>query len=296
MPSDYYNLLGIPKNASPDDIRKAFRKKAKKYHPDANRNDPNAETRFKEINEAHEVLSDPQKRQQYDTYGANWRDPQQGNPQRGNPQRGNPQQGGNATVNPEDLQDMFNTFFRGGAASGGGFGGFGGAQRQAPRGQDIERSVQISLREAYEGTERLVTKDGRNLRVSIPAGATDGTKVKLAGEGAGGGDLYLVVEVEEDAHFKREGNDLHTEINVDVFTAFLGGEVGVPTLGKTLMLKIPPMTQSGKKFRLKEKGMPVLRQLNQHGDLYARVQIILPNAKALTDAQRAQIEQLRQSF
>lgn len=295
MAMDYYSVLGVSKNASPDDIKKAFRKQAKKYHPDANRNDPNAEARFKEVNEAYEVLSDPQKRQQYDNFGANWREYQQG--AGANPRGGGAYYTQYGGVNVEDFQDIFNAFFRGGTTGG----GFGGGQRQAPvRGQDIETPVEISLYEAYHGAERIVTKsDGRKLNVVIPRGAKDGTKVRFAGEGGSGvggnGDLYLVVKVLDDPNIKRDGDDLHLEVEVDMFTALLGGKVEVRALdGKPVVVTVPPMTQGGRKLRVVGKGMPRLRQPRQYGDLYARVIITIP--PTLTAEQKRKLEELRATF
>ncbi len=278
MASDYYNVLGVEKSASQDDIKKAFRKQAKKYHPDANPDDPKAEDRFKELNEAYDTLGDPQKRKQYDTLGANYGRYQQGGT------------GGQGGMAPEDLQDMLNSFMnfgRGGSGRG----------RNPLRGQDLEQPVQISLREAFTGTERVVMKDSRQLRVTIPAGAGDGTRVRVAGEGGLGangginGDLYLVIEVADDPQFKREGNNLTVEINVDMFTALLGGEVEVPTLSRSLNLKVPAGTQSGRKFRLGGKGLPNLKNSSQPGDLYARVSITIP--EGLNDTQKKLVEQLR---
>jgi curved DNA-binding protein len=287
MASDYYSVLGVAKNASQDDIKKAFRKQAKKYHPDANPNDPKAEERFKEVNEAYETLSDPQKRQQYDMLGSAYRN-------MGGGAGGYGGYSGAQNINMEDLQDIFSQFMNFGRAGGGMRG------RVSPmRGQDIEQPVVISLKEAFSGTERLVSKGDKQLRVSIPAGATDGTRVRVAGEGALGmnggpnGDLYLVVEVADDPQFRREGYDLNVDINVDMFTAMLGGEVQVPTLARPLNLKIPAGTQSGRKFRLAGKGMPNLKT-GGAGDLYARVNITVP--EKLTDHQRRLVEQLRDSL
>jgi curved DNA-binding protein len=288
MASDYYNVLGVNKTATPDEIKKAFRRQAKKYHPDANPNDPKAEDRFKEINEAYEVLSDPQKRQQYDMLGANYRNV-------GGAGAGATGGFGGAGMNGEDLQDLINSFM--------GFGGSrgrGANVRSTQRGQDYEQPVTISLREAYNGADRLMNKEGKQLRVSIPMGATTGTRVKVAGEGSMGfgggkaGDLYLVIEVADDPQFKRDGNDLTVEVMVDAFTAMLGGEVQVPTLARPLNLKIPPLTQSGRKFRLSGKGMPILNTTGQYGDLYAKVVITIP--EKLSDEQRHLVEQLRATF
>jgi curved DNA-binding protein len=290
MPKDYYEVLGVNRSASDKEIKQAFRKLAKKYHPDANPN-PQAEARFKEINEAYEVLSDAEKRAQYDRFGHDFAR-----------MGGMPGAASYSTEEMPDLGSIFETFF-------GGLGGFGGAASGRTRGstrvsgrmkgENIEQPVKISLREAYEGTTRLVTKGDRKVRVNIPAGATDGTKVRMAGEGepsmGGGaaGDLFLVIEVEPDEQFKREGNDLNVEVRIDMFTALLGGEVEVPTLTRPVKLKIPSGTQSGKKFRLTGKGMPILRG-DGSGDLYARILITVP--QSLTDEQRRLIEQLRATF
>ncbi len=300
MAKDYYKVLGVNKSASQDEIKRAFRKKAKQYHPDANPDDPSAEDRFKEVNEAYDVLGDETKRKQYDQYGTNWEQfAQQGGFNNG----GSYQHTRN--VNVDDLNDILDSLFGGGGFRGGfgsGFGnrgGFAQQQRAPQRGQDIEQTVPISLREAYSGTQRLMSKDGRQLTVKIPAGAQTGTKVRLKGEGypgaAGAGDLYLIVEAQDsDGTFTREGDDLHTEVKIDMFTALLGGTVSVPTLDGTVDLKVPAGTQSGAKFRLKGKGMPKLRAKGQPGHLYARVLITVPTD--LDDDQRHLAEQLRQSL
>lgn len=294
MAQDYYAILGVPRDANQNDIKKAFRKLAKKYHPDANPNNPQAEARFKEINEAYEVLSDAETRAQYDRWGPNFRQYQQmggnGNPFGG----GNPFSGGNPFAGrgtATGFDDLFSSIF-------GQMGGSGWTT--AVSGQDIEQPVSITLQEAYEGTVRIINKDGRQIRVNIPAGATNGTRVRLAGEGGAGinggknGDLYLVVDVLPMAGFERDGDDLTVDVKVDAFTAMLGGEVEVPTLGRPVRLKIPAGTQSGRKFRISGKGMPVLRKPNTYGDLYARVMITVPTH--LTQEQRRLVEQLRDSL
>jgi curved DNA-binding protein len=291
MAKDYYQTLGVERGASADEIKKAYRKLAKKHHPDTNPNNPQAEARFKEINEAYEVLGDEDKRTKYDRFGSGY-EQFGGMPNSGNYTRIDPNDFG-------DLSDILGSFFgsaRGGQAQPRGRGGFA----MPIDGQDIEQAVMISLNEAYTGAARTVNKGGRSLRVNIPAGATDGTKVRMAGEGEQGqgggqnGDLYLVVKVEPNDYFERKGDDLFTDVKVDLFTAMLGGEIDVPTLGRSLKLKVPAATQSGRKFRLGGKGMPKLRQVEQFGDLYARILITVPDA--LTDQQRALVEELRQSL
>ncbi|MBZ0290908.1 MAG: DnaJ domain-containing protein [Anaerolineae bacterium] len=300
---DYYQTLGVKRDASEKEIKSAYRKMAKKYHPDTNPNDPGTEARFKEVNEAYEVLSDSEKRQMYDRFGTV-------NPGAGFPGGGQP--GGQYYTNVDMGDGSFNDIFKSifgdfGRGSGGrttrttqgapgGFGGFG----MASDGQDIEQAVKITLREAYSGATRLITKGERKIKVNIPAGADTGTKVRLSGEGGQGvgggqpGHLYLVVEVEPDNQFERNGNDLQTEVRVDMFTALLGGEVEVPTLDRPVKLRIPAGTQSGRRFRLSGKGMPVIRKKDEFGDLYARILITVPDK--LNDQQKALVEQLRDSL
>ena len=287
MSRDYYNVLGVSRNASDDEIKQAFRQKAKQYHPDANPDNPTAEARFKEVNEAYEVLSDEEKRSAYNRFGENWQQYQGFNGQ------GPFANGGD--VHFTDVSDIFEGLF-----GGGGRGGFHVNSKRPRSGQDIEQEVTISLREAYEGTQRIVSKAGREITVQIPKGASSGTKVRLAGEGQPGmsggsaGHLYLVVKVGDDPVFERQGDDLLVDVKVDAFTAMLGGEVEVPTLTRPLRLKIRPGTQSGQKLRLAGQGMPKLRQGDSSGDLFARAIITVP--KSLDKDQRELAEKLRQSL
>lgn len=296
---DYYKILGVPKNAGEKDIKSAYRKLARKLHPDVNPNDKAAEQQFKEVNEAYEVLSDPEKRKKYDALGANWKEYE--NYQRGG--GGEPFTWGDAsggrsggstyrTVTPEEYEqifgdlggasDFFRTFFGGGA--GGGFAGGGRASGINMRGRDLEQPVQITFDEAYHGTTRILQKDGKKMEVDIKPGVKTGSRVRLAkqgnpGAGAGpAGDLFLNIEVMPDARFERNGDDVTVEVPVDLYTALLGGEVAVPTpKGTNVILKIPPETQNGKTFRLANKGMPKLNEANVFGNLYARVRVVLPD-------------------
>jgi curved DNA-binding protein len=297
---NYYDVLGVKREATDKELKSAFRKLAKKYHPDANQDDPSAETKFKELNEAYEVLSDPEKRQMYDRFGTI--DPSQMPGAGGFRQPG----GGYTTVDFNeaggfgDISDILNQMFGRNATRG--------TRPQDPRtrvsypmdGQDITSRVQISLQEAYDGAVRLITKGDRTLRANIPKGAATGTKVRLAGEGEPGvnggkpGDLYLVIDVEPHPQFTRDGDDLSVDVRVDMFTALLGGEAEVPTLGRPIKMKITAGKQSGRKLRVPGKGMPHLKQPNEHGDLYARVLITVP--EHLTDEQRAAVERLRALF
>ena len=306
---DYYKILGVDKKASEKDIKRAFRRLAREHHPDVNPGDARAEERFKEINEAHEVLSDPEKRRKYDQLGADWHRWQQRGGGPGDFDWGRWTSGGPGVHvrygAPEDLQDLFGSdspfsdFF---SQIFGGMGarpGAGGYQRQIrpQRGQNFEQPVEITLLEAYNGTTRILQKDDQRLEVKIPAGAKTGTRVRMSGHGGQGvggaqaGDLFLRVRVVPDPRFERKESDLHATIPVDLYTMVLGGEVRVPTMTREVVLTIPAGTQSGRTFRLRGKGMPRLRQPDQHGDIYAKVEVRLPTR--LTPEQQELFEQLR---
>jgi curved DNA-binding protein len=304
---DYYSTLGVAKAASEKEIKQAFRKLARKFHPDVNPGDKAAEARFKEINEAYEVLGDPAKRKKYDELGANWRmyeqAQQQGaaNPFAGfNAQYGPGQGGGFRTMTQEEMEelfgdanpfsDFFTTFFGGGFGeeTGGGrrAGARAGRGRQR-RGRDVEHELDLTLEEAYHGTTRRLSlkHDGhaRTVDVRIPPGVGDGSRVRVSGEGEQGsggstsGDLYLRVRLAPHPVFERKGRDLYVKVPVPVTTAVLGGEAEVPTLaGKTVRLRIPPLTQNGQMFRLKGYGMPAVGKADEKGDAYARVEVQLP--------------------
>jgi curved DNA-binding protein len=304
---NYYDVLGVSRDASEKELKSAFRKQAKKYHPDANPGDTTAEARFKELNEAYEVLSDKQKREMYDRFGTI--DPSQipgaggfgGFGGQGRPGGGftNVDFGNGADFG--DVSEILEQMFGRQSTRRGGRGGEPRARvSYAIDGQDMTTAVGITLQEAYDGAVRLINKGDRTLRANIPAGAATGTRVRLTGEGEPGvnggkpGDLYLVIEVEPHPTFTREGDDLTADVRVDMFTALLGGEVEVPTLGRPIRMKIKPGTQSGRKLRVPGKGMPRLKQPSEHGDLYARVLITVP--EHLTEAQRAEFERLRAQF
>ncbi len=307
---DYYRLLGVSKGATDKEIKSAFRKLARKYHPDMNPEDKRAEERFKQINEAYEVLSDPSKRRKYDQVGSDWfRWQQQGRNANDYDwsrwSSGAPGQGMRYTT-AEDLEDLF------GPGGGGPFSDFfsqifgrGGGRpgydfRQTPqRGRDRTQQIEISLREAYEGTTRILTQGGQRRRIGIPAGAKTGTKVRFSGEGNPGrrggpaGDLYLQVKVQDDPRFERKGDDLHAAVDVDMYTALLGGKVPVETFGGNLLLTVDAGTQNGQTIRLRGKGMPRLRRKDEYGDLYLRVNVRLP--ARLTERQRGLLEQMRRA-
>ena len=290
---DYYKILGVERNASKDDIRKAYRKLAMQYHPDRNPNDKQAEERFKEINEAYQVLNDSKKRAHYDKFGndyANW----QG---RGAPGDFNWDQyggfPGGVRVEYDDLfggdpggfSDFFRTLFGRGAEAAG--AGTRTRTRQQPQG--YQQDLEITLDEAFQGTTRLLQTDGKQKQVRIPAGVRTGSKVRVAGAGPNGLDLYLIVNVKEDPRFERRGNDLHTAATVNVFTAILGGEADVETLSGKIKLNVPAGTQPEQVFRLAGRGMPSLKNKDEKGDLYVRLKVQIP--KYLSEKQRELLDE-----
>ena len=286
---DYYKVLGVDRNASQDDIKKRYRRLARQYHPDVNPDNKEAEEMFKDINEAYQVLSDPEKRKKFDQLGSSWQQWQRA----GQDPRGfdwSQWSGGGPSSRTRtdyvDLNDLFGSsefsdFFQ---QIFGGMGGAGG--RQSPRsqsGQDYEYSVEVSLEEAFHGTKRVLqTNDNRRLEVSIPPGARTGSRVRIAGKGGAGygrgtsGDLYLRIQVKPHTKFRQQSDDLHTDLPLDLYTAVLGAETKVPTLSGSVMLTIPPETQNGRTFRLRGQGMPTLKNPKERGDLYVRVNIVVP--------------------
>jgi curved DNA-binding protein len=305
---DYYKILGVKRNASDDEIKRAYRKLALKYHPDRNPGDSSAEDKFKEINEAYQVLSDPKKRSHYDQLGEAYSRYARTGGQPGGfnwdawSVGGSPGGVRMESVNLEDLlggsfSEFFRQIFGGGGAGGFGEpspGGFGRYTRQAQAG-DIKQTVDISLREAYEGATRVIQLDGRRLEVKIPPGARSGTRVRVSGAGQPGsagksGDLYLVINVLDEPGIQRKGDDLYTEVTVDLYTAVLGGEVKVNTLSGTVVLSIPAGTQPGQRFRLSGRGMPQIKNPDRRGNLYVTVNVKVP--AGLTDRQRQLFEEL----
>jgi curved DNA-binding protein len=290
---DYYQVLGVTKSATDKEIKSAFRRLAQQYHPDKNPGNKRSEDKFKEINEAYEVLGDPQKRAKYDRLGASYAQWERaGHPGAGfdfSQWASGAGSSAGGSRNPQDLNevfgeggfsDFFNSLF-----GGMGTGGRRGARTNTRtstwslRGEDMEQPIEIGLEEAYHGTRRTLQKGERRLDVNIPPGAKTGTKVRLAGAGGPGqtpGDLFVVINVRPHPQFRREGDDLHVDVVADLYTAVLGGEVRVPTLAGEVRLTIPPEAQSGKTFRLSGRGMPRLRQASEHGDLFAHVQVRLP--------------------
>lgn len=284
---DYYKILGIDKSASQDDIKKAYRKLARKLHPDLNPNDKDAKNKFQQINEANEVLSDPEKRKKYDQYGENW---QHGGQQFENAGRqeysGRPHRGGYTSegFGGEDFSDFFESLFgrQSSAAGGRGHSRFSG--------EDFNAELHVNLSDAYHTHQQTLTINEKKVRITIPAGIENGQVIKLRGYGAKGvnggpdGDLYITFLIKNDTKFKRSGNDLQTSVDLDIYTAILGGEVTLDTLSGKVKLKVKPGTQNGTKIRLKGKGFPVYKKEGQFGDLYVTYTIKIPTE--LTERQK----------
>lgn len=300
---DYYKTLGIERSASEAQIKSAFRKLALQFHPDRNPGDKSAEEKFKEINEAYEVLSDKDKRARYDQLGDSYSHWQQGGAPGSfnwndwaNAQRAGQASGQNVQFNVGDLDDIlggggFSDFFQ--SIFGGMAGGAPGTRqrtRPAQRPATYQQEVQITLEEAYRGAERTVMVDERRLNMKIPAGARTGTKVRMAGAGPSGADIFLVIEVLPDPRFERKDDDLHTDASVDLYTAVLGGEVRVNTMDGAVVLTIPAGTQAGQSFRLSGRGMPHLRDASKHGDLFVRIKVQIP--RSLNPEQHKLFEEL----
>ncbi len=286
---DYYKILGVDRKASDEEIRKTYRKLAKQYHPDYNPKDKQAEERFKEINEAYEVLSDPKKRSHYDRLGSDFSSWQR----RGAPgdfdwsrYGGFP---GGVGVNMDDLNEMFGGGFSDFFQTIFGMGGRRSAARQPSRAQGYQQEIEISLEEAYNGTTRLIQSNGKQKQVRIPAGVRTGSKVRVAGAGPDGLDLYLIVNVQDDQRFERRGDDLHTTATINVFTAILGGEADVETLEGKIKLNIPAGTQPGQVFRLAGRGMPHVKNQKEKGDLYVKLIVQIP--RYLSSKQRELLEE-----
>jgi curved DNA-binding protein len=288
---DYYKILGVERTATDDEIKKAYRKLARKFHPDVNPNDKEAEKRFKELNEAYEVLSDADKRAKYDQFGSNFQAWQRAG---GQPGFNWSDVGGGSRVEYEgssDFTDFFSSFTN----------AFGSrprdSYRQPIKGQDIERPVEVTLEEAYSGAEREITRGQRRKKIRIPPGTPDGKRIRFAGEGepgyAGGppGDLYLIVQVKEHPVYRRRADvDLEMDLPVPLYKAILGGQMEINTLSGKVKLRIQPGTQSGRLIRLVGRGMPTFSDPEKKGDLYAKVLIQVPSN--LSDEERALFEQL----
>lgn len=307
---DYYKVLGVERNASQDDIKKAYRKMARKYHPDLNKDDPNAKDKFQEINEANEVLSDPEKRKKYDEYGEHWKHADEFKAEREAYQRAQQSGGQSAywySVNGDDFMggfgrgnasgfsDFFEQLFGHGASAGRSGRGY----NMMSRGGDIEAQMNLSLREASVTHKQTFSVNGENLRITIPAGIADGQMIKLKGHGEKGsngapdGDLYITFKIAPDPEFKREGDDLFTDVDIDLYTAVLGGTVNVRTIDGMVKLKVNPGTQNDTKVRLRGKGFPVYKKEGTFGDLIVTYHVDIPTA--LSEKQKELFTQLKNS-
>jgi curved DNA-binding protein len=276
---DYYKVLGVAKNASEQDIKKAYRKLARKYHPDVNQNNAEAERKFKQINEAHEVLSNPENRKKYDKYGKDWEHAEafeQARQQQRQSQERSYGGGGGASFGDSDYSDFFRNMFGGDADFGRG--------RRTPRfkGQDYHASLKLNLQDVYKTQKQTLTVDGKNIRLTIPAGVKNGQVIKIKGYGGKGvnggpdGDLHIEFIIENNSDFKRDGNHLYKTVDLDLYTALLGGEVILDTFDGKVKLKVKPETSNGTKVKLSGKGFPVYKKEGEFGDLYITYQIKLP--------------------
>ncbi|MEO6540614.1 MAG: J domain-containing protein [Ferruginibacter sp.] len=279
---DYYKILGIDKNASEEDIKKAYRKLARKLHPDLNPNDKEAHRKFQQINEANEVLSDPEKRKKYDTYGKDWQHAGQFEQQKR--PGGRSQSTGSQQFYEQDDGGDFSSFFDSL------FGGSGRSSQAKFRGQDHNAELKLNLTDALHTHPQTLTVNGKNIRITIPAGIENGQTIKLKGYGAQGinggpaGDLYISFSIAPHPTFKRSGNDLYTTVKIDLYTALLGGDTTIETLNGKVKLAVKPETQPGTKIRLKGKGFPVYKKDGEHGDLYITYEVELPTG--LTEEQK----------
>lgn len=292
---DYYNILSVSKNATSEEIKKAYRQKARKLHPDLNPNDKEAHRKFQELNEANEVLSDPEKRAKYDKYGENWKHGEEyEKAQRQYQQQA--QQGGQTFYTEGDFSDSdFSDFFHN--MFGSGFSHQAGAHSSRKyKGQDYQAELYLSLRQAMHSHKQTLTVGGGNIRITIPAGVGDGQKIKLSGYGQPGvnggpnGDLYITFLIEDEPNFKRLKNDIYSTVNISLYTAVLGGEVTLDTLDGQVKVVVPPGTQPEANIRLKGKGFPVYKKDGHFGDLFIKLKVELP--KSLSSQEKELFEQL----
>ena len=284
---DYYKILGIDKYATEADIKKAYRKLARKYHPDLNPNDKEAEKKFKELNEANEVLSNPENRKKYDKYGENWQHGEEyekaRQQQQQHYQNGSSQQSGFEGFSGGDYSDFFESMF-GGRSTRGGY------RNSVFKGQDFNAELHLDLKDVYTTHKRTLTINGKNIRLTIPAGVENGQVIKISGQGGEGanggpkGDLYLTFNIENHTNFKLDKHNLYTTVDLDLYTAILGGEITANTFDGKVKLTVKPGTQNGTKVKLKGKGFPVYKKEGEFGDLYISYQIILP--ENLTDKEK----------
>ncbi len=289
---DYYKILGVDKNASQEEIKKAYRNLARKHHPDLNPNDKEAHKKFQQINEANEVLGDPEKRKKYDQYGKDWQHAEQFEQARQS------QQGSQAfgretftgDFDENDFSDFFTSIF-------GNMGRGGSRHRQTKfRGEDYQADLQLNLTDIYKTHQQVLTVNSKNIRITIPAGVENGQKIKIKGHGGPGinggpnGDLYITFHIINNTKFRRDGNDLYATVDLDLYTAVLGGEITIETFDGKVKLKVNPETQNETKIKLKGKGFPEYKKEGQFGDLFVTFQIKIPTN--LTEKQKELFEQL----
>jgi len=281
---DYYKILGISKNATKEDVKKAYRKLARKHHPDLNPNDKEAEKRFQQINEANEVLSDTEKRKKYDQYGKDWKQAEQYESARQHQSSRQYQQQGGQSFSEEDFSDFFASMF-------GGMGGGRRTSRQAKfRGQDFSAELHLNLTDVLESQKQTLTVNNKKIRITIPAGVENGQTIKISGHGGKGanggpdGDLYIAFNINNNTAFKRDGANLFKTVDLDIYTAVLGGETVIETIDGKVKLKVKAGTQSGSKIKLKGKGLPVYKSSGQKGDLIINFNIKIP--ENLSEKQR----------
>ena len=292
---DYYKILGIDKNASKDEIKKAYRKLARKYHPDLNPNDKEAELKFKQVNEANEVLSNDENRKKYDKYGEHWQhgeayEEAQKQQHQSQQQRQYTDYSTFEGFGDGDHSDFFESMF------GGGFSGRSRGGNVKFRGQDFNAQLQLDLRDVYTSQKRVLTINGKNIRLTIPAGVSNGQIIKINGKGGEGinggpnGDLYIEFNIVNTTDFKRDGSNLYKTVNLSLYDAILGGEVTIDTFDSKAKLNVKPLTQNGTKVKLKGKGFPIYKKDGEFGDLYITYKVELP--KKLTEREKELFEEL----
>jgi curved DNA-binding protein len=291
---DYYKILGVEKNATEKEIKGAYRKLARKYHPDLNPNDTDAKKNFQQINEAHEVLSDPEKRKKYDKYGKDWQHAEQfeNSKQYQEPSSEFSGRRYSRTYSGDDFSDFFESMFGGSSDAG--------RRRQVKfRGEDYNAQLRLNLSEVYKTHKQTLTVNGKNIRITIPAGIENGQTIKIAGHGGPGinggpnGDLYITFSIDNDTRFKRLGSDLYMQAEIDLYTAVLGGEITIDTISGKVKLKVKPGTQNGTRVKLRGKGFPVYKADGQSGDLYITYMVKIPTN--LTERQKSLFTELSKS-
>jgi curved DNA-binding protein len=293
---DYYKILGVSKNASDAEIKKAYRKLARKYHPDVNPNDKEAERKFKEINEANEVLGNPENRKKYDKYGENWKHADEFEKAGYNKQYqhsgGGGQQFYSGGFTEDDFSDFFSSMFGGGFSSG----GFSGGRNVKFRGQDFHAELQLNLTDVFKTQKHTINVNGKKIRLTIPAGVENGQEIKIKGYGSEGinggpkGDLYIKFNIINNTPFKRDGSNLYLTVDLDLYKAVLGGEIFINTMGGKVKLKVKPETQNGTKVKLRGKGFPVYKQEGKFGDLIVTYNVKIPTN--LTEKEKSLFKEL----